>query len=105
MNISDDDKIIDVHDIIGKNDTQPCYSDSELLAGLDDDDDLNLEHIEQAFDGNDDRLDDEIDGYIKQGEASEIESEIEQYESAEDMEKMLAQEGLAIDDPVRMYLK
>ena len=34
-----------------------------------------------------------------------IEDEVEQYESAEEMEKMLAQEGLAIDDPVRMYLK
>ena len=36
---------------------------------------------------------------------AEIENEIERYESPEDMEKMLAQEGLAIDDPVRMYLK
>ena len=35
----------------------------------------------------------------------EIESEVEKYESAEDMEKMLVQEGLSIDDPVRMYLK
>ena len=36
---------------------------------------------------------------------AEIENEIERYESPEEMEKMLAQEGLAIDDPVRMYLK
>ena len=46
------------------------------------------------------------DGNIEQNEFSEeIKSEIERYESAEDMEKMLASEGLAIDDPVRMYLK
>ena len=35
----------------------------------------------------------------------DIAEDVEQYESAEDMEKMLLQEGLAIDDPVRMYLK
>ena len=35
----------------------------------------------------------------------EIENEVEHLESAEDMEKVLSQEGLAIDDPVRMYLK
>ena len=33
------------------------------------------------------------------------EDEVETYESAEEMEKMLLQEGLSIDDPVRMYLK
>lgn len=35
----------------------------------------------------------------------EIEQDAESYETAEKMEKMLSQEGLAIDDPVRMYLK
>ena len=34
-----------------------------------------------------------------------MEAEAEALSSAEDMEKILAQEGLAIDDPVRMYLK
>ena len=43
--------------------------------------------------------------YLDSPDFADIESEIEQYESAEDMEKMLIQEGLAIDDPVRMYLK
>ncbi len=44
----------------------------------------------------------DLDG---QNFATEIETEVTRYESAEDMEKMLASEGLAIDDPVRMYLK
>ncbi len=35
----------------------------------------------------------------------ELEADVEVYDSAEKMEKMLSQEGLAIDDPVRMYLK
>ncbi len=44
----------------------------------------------------------DLDG---QNFVSEIENEVTRYESAEEMEKMLASEGLAIDDPVRMYLK
>ena len=35
----------------------------------------------------------------------EIEKDVEDYDSAEKMEKILSQEGYAIDDPVRMYLK
>ena len=35
----------------------------------------------------------------------DLETDVEAYETAEKMEKMLSQEGLAIDDPVRMYLK
>ena len=46
-----------------------------------------------------------VPGYMDNSGFEEIETEVEQYESAEEMEKMLAQEGLAIDDPVRMYLK
>ena len=38
-------------------------------------------------------------------EMSEIESEVEAFGTSENMEKILEQEGLAIDDPVRMYLK
>ncbi len=43
---------------------------------------------------------DDIDGDA----FKEIEKDVESYE-AEKMEKLLLQEGLAIDDPVRMYLK
>ena len=35
----------------------------------------------------------------------DIERDVKNYENAEKMEKLLTQEGLAIDDPVRMYLK
>ncbi len=42
---------------------------------------------------------------VEDPDAENIEAEVEQLNSAEDMEKILTQEGLAIDDPVRMYLK
>ena len=40
-----------------------------------------------------------------QNEAAEIENEVARFAKSENMEKILEQEGLAIDDPVRMYLK
>lgn len=52
---------------------------------------------ENGIDVSDDRL--------GGAEMHEIESEVEQFDRPEKMEKMLESEGLAIDDPVRMYLK
>ena len=42
---------------------------------------------------------------ISSVEMREIESEVEAFGTSENMERILEQEGLAIDDPVRMYLK
>ncbi len=42
---------------------------------------------------------------ISSSEMNEIESEVEAFGTSENMERILEQEGLAIDDPVRMYLK
>ena len=60
-------------------------------------------------------IDAEYESYEKNGqdiislispeELEEINSEVAQLSTAEDMVKILAQEGLAVEDPVRMYLK
>ncbi len=42
---------------------------------------------------------------ISNEEMSAIESEVEAFGAAENMERILEQEGLSIDDPVRLYLK
>ena len=42
---------------------------------------------------------------LSNSELNEIESEVEAFGTSENMERILEQEGLAIDDPVRMYLK
>jgi RNA polymerase primary sigma factor len=49
--------------------------------------------VTECFTEDDDKLDDDI------------ENDFESYESAENMEALLAQKGVAIDDPVKMYLK
>ena len=46
-----------------------------------------------------------FDDDISSEEMNAIESEVEAFSAAENMERILEQEGLAIDDPVRLYLK
>ncbi len=46
-----------------------------------------------------------FDGDLSSEEMSAIENEVEAFSAAENMERILEQEGLAIDDPVRLYLK
>jgi len=44
-------------------------------------------------------------GELTTEEMNEIESEVEKFGAGENMERVLEQEGFAIDDPVRLYLK
>jgi len=46
-----------------------------------------------------------FDEELSNEEMSAIESEVEKFGAGENMERILEQEGLAIDDPVRLYLK
>ena len=46
-----------------------------------------------------------LPGDAEESDIAEIENEVARYGKGENMEKLLEQEGLAIDDPVRMYLK
>ena len=46
-----------------------------------------------------------LPGDISASEMSEIENEVEHFGAGENMKHILEQEGLAVDDPVRMYLK
>lgn len=97
------DKKLDMRELIERGKAKGSLSNSEIMEALEDVD-YDIEQIENLYEqlGN---LGIGITGYLDTPEFEEIENEIERYESAEDMEKMLAQEGLAIDDPVRMYLK
>ncbi len=46
-----------------------------------------------------------FDNDISNEEMNEIEHEVEKFGAGENMERILEQEGLTIDDPVRLYLK
>ena len=45
------------------------------------------------------------DGSFISEDARDIENEMERFDNSENMENILEQDGLAIDDPVRMYLR
>ncbi len=69
--------------------------DSDIMKALED---IDYDISQSDIDG---LTPDEIDGE----NLKEIERDVEAYDTAEKMEKILTQEGLTIDDPVRMYLK
>lgn len=92
-----------MQELISRGKAKGSLSNAEIMEALADED-YDLEQIEKLYE----TLESagvELTGYLDTPEFNEIENEVEQYESAEDMEKLLAQEGLSIDDPVRMYLK
>ncbi len=92
------DKKMDVRDFGDTSDTGNIdYKD--VLDGMND-----VDKIDEFFDDDTDTellLADEM----PDGEMDKIESEVEKFADSEAMERLLEQEGLAIDDPVRMYLK
>ncbi len=47
----------------------------------------------------------ELPGSLSTAELEEIQKEVSKFESSANMEKILEQEGVTIDDPVRQYLK
>ena len=97
------EKKIDINELIEQGKAKGSLSNNEIMEALEECD-FELDQIEKIYD----QIESsgiEITGYLDTPEFQEIESEVERYESAEDMEQMLAQDGLAIDDPVRMYLK
>ena len=72
----------------------------------------DLEKAMEEFDYDADKLYDTLEDNgidipmdIPASEMVEIENDVEKFGAGENMERILEQEGLAIDDPVRMYLK
>ncbi len=97
------EKKFDIKALIEKGKAKGSLSNSEIMEALEDVD-YDIEQIERLYDTLE-GMGIEVIGYLDTPEFESIENDVERYESAEDMEKMLAQEGLAVDDPVRMYLK
>ena len=96
------EKKINVSELIAKGKSKGSLTSNEIVEALGDAD-YDIDQIDKLYE---DLENNGIEvNYLDSPDFADIESEIEQYESAEDMEKMLIQEGLAIDDPVRMYLK
>lgn len=89
-----EEKKMDVNEIIEQ--TEPdTVTRSDMMQVLGDID-YDMEEVYDTLEGN---------GIEAGGIGHMPEPEAEPFETPEEMEKLLAQEGLATDDPVRMYLK
>ncbi len=97
-----EDKKSGLNGLIERGKSQGSLSSSEIMEAFESED-FDLEQMERIYETLE-GMDIEITEYM-QNDAEEIENELGKLTSAEEMEKMLTQEGLAIDDPVRMYLK
>ena len=61
--------------------------------------------LDRFYDTLEDNGIDLVEDEVSSAEMSQIESEVEAFGNGDSMERILEQEGLAVDDPVRMYLK
>jgi len=73
-------------------------------GALDDDFVFSGDQLDEFYNDLDDDIGMPTDGDLGE-DISDIENEVARFSRGEIMEQMLEQEGLAIDDPVRMYLK
>ena len=97
------EKNFDVKDLIEKGKAKGSLSNNDILEALDGID-MDIEQMEKLYETIE-QSGIEITGYFETEDLDNIVEEVEQIESADDMDKVLASEGLAVDDPVRMYLK
>ncbi len=96
------EKKFNVSELIARGKSKGSLTSSEIVEALGEID-YDMDQIDKLYEELENNGIEVV--YLDSPEFADIETEVEQYESAEEMEKMLIQEGLSIDDPVRMYLK
>lgn len=97
-----DEKNFSLDELIEKGKNDGSITNEDLLDAIGGYQDFDMEQIDKIYE----TLESngiEITDDITSDKFADLESEVEQMMSPEEIEKM--QEGLAIDDPVRMYLK
>lgn len=101
-NGEDDKRELNIEELVEKG-KRGKLSDGDLEEVLEESDyDLDtLDTLYEKLEDNGIPLTDDLTN----AEINEIESEVEHFGGGENMERILEQEGLAIDDPVRLYLK
>jgi len=98
-----EDKKFEIGDIVEKGRASGSLTSDEVIKVLEDSE-YDSEQLDKLYETLE-NLGIEIIPDEESIELEEINKEVEKLSKPEEMEKFLAQEGLAIDDPVRMYLK
>ena len=97
-----DEKNFSLEDLVEKGKNGGSISNEDLLDAISGYQDFDMDQIDKIYE----TLESngiEITDDLTSDKFADLESEVEQMISSEEIERM--QEGLAIDDPVRMYLK
>ncbi|MFA5561275.1 MAG: RNA polymerase sigma factor RpoD [Eubacteriales bacterium] len=97
------EKKLDINELIESSKFDSGITSSDIMKALEDIDyDIEqMEKIYETLESNGIAIHDYVDGE----QLKEADNDLAHFETALKMEKMLESEGLAIDDPVRMYLK
>ena len=99
---------IDIQDLIEKAKKKGSLTNSEIMAALGDTD-YDIDQIDKLYEALDSMGIDVTECFddddMAENIEDDIESDLENFDKPENMEKILAQEGLTIDDPVKLYLK
>ena len=101
-NDEDDKRELNIEELVEKG-KRGKLSDGDLEEVLEESD-YDLDTLDTSYE----KLEDNgipLTDDLTNAEINEIESEVEHFGGGENMERILEQEGLAIDDPVRLYLK
>ena len=101
--VGNENKKIDVSALIEKG-KKGKLSASDLDEALEEMD-FDAESIDKLYETLENNGISFVEGDLSSEEMSAIENEVEAFSAVENMERILEQEGLAIDDPVRLYLK
>ena len=96
----------ELYDLIEKGKVKGTLSNEDIMEALDEED-FDIDQIEKVYETLESNGIEVSSGYGPDDstQMNDVEKDVERLESAEDMEKALTQEGLSIDDPVRMYLR
>ena len=98
----DQDNNFNFEDLLEKGKSDGSITNDDLLDAIGGYQDFDIDQIEKIYETLESNGIEITDG-ISRDKFADLESEVEQMMSPEEIEKM--QEGLAFDDPVRMYLK
>ena len=97
-------KKVTVHDLIEKGKAAGSLSSAEVME-IFDNADFDVEQIERVYEALESNGI-EITNDLESVDAyDDFDEDVETIETPEDIDKSLAQDGLSVDDPVRMYLK
>ena len=96
------EKNFDLNELIEKGKSEGSITNDDLLDALDGYQDFDMDQIDKIYETLESNGIEITDSFNSE-KFADLENEVEQMMNPEEIEKM--QEGLAVDDPVRMYLK